>query len=347
MLSKRGLGSLDIALIFYVLAYVPNVVLTRLVTRQLDAEQVATQGGAEILPVSMLFNLVLTLSFIGLAGWYREAHGVQLGRLRLPRPTWRTFVSGFGSALVLCTVPLSFTFTSVSIPFIQMLMKGSILLLAPLVDLAYRRRVRWWSWTALVLVAASLLVVILDRGGLHVPPMALITVGLYTGGYFLRILVMTQVAKREDATTGHGYFVEEKLVALPLSIVIIAILAAAGQGADSISASLHVLAHPTAPTFWTMLGVGITLTVVAVCATLILISPQENSYCVPLERSISLLGGLVAAWLLAWGWDMAAPTGTEIVGALMLASAIVLLTVAPRAELALAARQQPSPVRLS
>jgi hypothetical protein len=98
------------------------------------------------------------------------------------------------------------------------------------------------------------------------------------------------------------------------------------------SASLHVLSHPTAPIFWTMMGVGLTLSVVAVCATLILIAPQENSYCVPLERSISLFGGLVAAWVLAWGWGMPAPTGAEVVGALLLVSAILLLTLAPRAE---------------
>ena len=43
---------------------------------------------------------------------------------------------------------------------------------------------------------------------------------------------------------------------------------------------------------------GFTLTIVSVFAAIILLDPRENSYCVPLERSSSLLAGLVAAYLL-------------------------------------------------
>ena len=52
---------------------------------------------------------------------------VQLGGVRVPVPTRYTVLSGIGTALVLFTVPLSFTFTDVSIPFIQLLMRGDIL----------------------------------------------------------------------------------------------------------------------------------------------------------------------------------------------------------------------------
>ena len=338
MTARRGFGSLELTLALYVLAYVPNVVLTRLTTRELDAAQVATQGGAEILPASLLFNLVLTVAFIGFAGWHRDAHAFLVGAWRVPRPTWGTLLSGTGSALILCTVPLSFTFTTVSIPFIQLLMKGSILVLAPLVDLIYGRRVRWWSWAALALVILALGVVINDRDGLRVPPLALVTVALYTGGYFLRIVVMTHVAKREDSTSGRGYFVEEKLVAMPLSIVIIALLAGAGPGNPSIQASITVLSDPGSAAFWMMLGIGITLSVVAICATVVLLAPQENSFCVPLERSTSLVGGVIASWLLYWGWGLTAPTGAEMLGAAILVGAILLLTIAPRRESAVTSR---------
>jgi len=330
MIPRARSGALETVLALYVLAYVPNVVLTRLTTQELDAARVATQGGAAILPASLLFNLVLTLGFIYWAGWHRDAHAFFVRGWRVPRPTWGTLASGTGSALILCTVPLSFTFTTVSIPFIQLLMKGSILLLAPLVDLLYGRRIRWWSVASLVLVAVALVVVIGDRGGLDAPPLALLTVALYTGGYLLRIVVMTHVAKREDPTTGRGYFVEEKLVALPLSLVILVTLASLGPGNDSFAASLAVLSAPGSAVFWMMLGVGITLCVVAICATVILLAPQENSYCVPLERSTSLVAGLLASWFLHLGFDMEAPTAAEMFGALLLISAIVLLTVAPR-----------------
>ena len=48
-------------------------------------------------------------------------------------------------ALVLFTVPLSFTFEGVSVPFIQLIMRGDILIIAPIVDLLFGRKVRWWS----------------------------------------------------------------------------------------------------------------------------------------------------------------------------------------------------------
>ena len=64
--------------------------------------------------------------------------------------------SAASASLVLFTVPLSFTFEGVSIPFIQLIMRGDILVIAPLVDLLFGRKVRWWSWTALVMVLIAL-----------------------------------------------------------------------------------------------------------------------------------------------------------------------------------------------
>jgi hypothetical protein len=52
---------------------------------------------------------------------------------------------------------------------------------------------------------------------------------------------------------------------------------------------------------------------------------------VPLERSSSLLAGIVAAFILNSGWGLPAPTGVELVGAALLILAILLLYIAPRA----------------
>lgn len=40
---------------------------------------------------------------------------------------------------------MSFSFQGVSIPYVQLLMRGDILIIAPLVDIVFGRRVRWWS----------------------------------------------------------------------------------------------------------------------------------------------------------------------------------------------------------
>lgn len=329
-MTTRGFGRLEGIVALYFVSYIPNVLLTRLATSGVHPDRGRALTGLETLPSSLIVNLVLTYAFIGLSGWHRDAHSRDIAGHRIPIPTRYTVLSGIGTALVLFTVPLSFTFTDVSIPFIQLLMRGDILLIAPLVDLIFRRRVRWWSWTALGLVAIALLLVVHQRGGFHLPPLAIATVVLYTIGYFLRLAVMTKVAKRGDAALVRGYFVEEKVIALPMSVVALAALSASGLGAQADELSWGFLAVWSDPVLWPMLGVGATLTIISVFAAIILLDPHENSYCVPLERSASLLAALFTAWLLHWGWGQKAPTGTEMLGAGLLIAAITLLAIAPK-----------------
>ena len=151
------------------------------------------------MPASLTINMVLAWVFIWASGWHRDANSVQLGRWRVPCPDRLTFVSGVGTSLVLFTVPLSYTFQGVSIPFIQLIMRGDILVIAPLVDIAFSRRVRWWSWVALGMVLLAMLITLTDRGGLKLPPLAILTVVLYTIGYFMRLAVMILLDPRENA----------------------------------------------------------------------------------------------------------------------------------------------------
>lgn len=314
----------------YFLSYIPNVILTRLATSGVHPERGRALTGLETLPISLIVSLVLTYLFIWLSGWHRDAHAWNAGGLRIPVPTRYTLLSGVGTALVLFTVPLSFTFTDVSIPFIQLLMRGDILVIAPLVDALFGRRVRWWSWTALVIVAAALTLVVRQRGGFHLPPMAIATVVLYTVGYFLRLAVMTRISKSGDAASVRRYFVEEKLIALPLSVAALALLGSTGLGSQADELLWGFTRAWTDPVFLQLAAIGLTLTIISVFAAIILLDPRENSYCVPLERSASLLAGLAAAWLLHMLWNQPAPTGTEITGAALLIAAITLLTIAPR-----------------
>jgi drug/metabolite transporter (DMT)-like permease len=329
-MKRRDFGPLELVLVLYFISYLPNIVLTKLATATPRAELGRPLTGLETLPSTLIMNMVLTYLFIWLSGWHRVAHGRQIGPVRVPLPTRYTFLSGIGTALVLCTVPLSYTLTDVSIPFIQLLMRGDILIIAPLVDLMFGRRVRWWSWSALVLVALALVLVVRQRGGFHLSPLAIATVVLYTAGYFLRLAVMTRVAKRGDADLVRKYFVEEKVIALPLSIVALALMSLAGLGSQANELSFGFLSVWSDPVFWPLAGAAVTLTIVSVFAAIILLDPHENSYCVPLERSTSLVAGLAAAFILYWGWSMPRPTNIEMLGSALLIAAIVLLTLAPR-----------------
>jgi hypothetical protein len=314
----------------YFVSYIPNIILTRLATSGVNPERGRALTGLETLPVSLIINLLLTYAFIWASGWHRDAHAVQLGAVRVPVPTRYTLLSGIGTALVLFTVPLSFTFTNVSIPFIQLLMRGDILLIAPLVDFIFGRRVRWWSWMALVIVAIALTFVVHQRGGFHLPPLAVVTVVLYTAGYFLRLAVMTRISKSGDVASVRRYFVEEKVVALPMSVLALAAVSWMGLGSQAGELSWGFTRAWSDGVFGLLAGGGFTLTIISVFAAIILLDPRENSYCVPLERSSSLLAGLAAAFALHAWWGQPMPTGSELIGAALLLAAILLLTLAPR-----------------
>lgn len=314
----------------YLLAYLPNVIVTRLVTTTLHPGLDRPLTGLETLPASLVINMVLTCGFIWLSGWHRDANHVAVGSWSVPFPTRYTFLSGLGTALILFTVPLSFTIPDVSIPFIQLVMRGDILIIAPLVDMMFGRKVRWWSWTALVMVLMALVIALSDRGGLKLPPIAILTVVLYTIGYFLRLYVMTKISKSGDPASVRRYFVEEKIIALPLSVVILGIISASGIGGQSGELAWGFIAVWSDPVLADLFWIGATLTVISVLAIIILLDPRENAYCVPLERAASLVAGVGGSLMLAWFWGGKMPRNAELVGAGILIGAIVLLSLAPR-----------------
>lgn len=314
----------------YFLAYLPNVMITKLVTSTPNAALGRPLTGLETLPASLTINLVLTYLFIWLSGWHRDANKVRVGPVSIPFPTRYTFLSGIGTSLVLFTVPLSFTFEGVSIPFIQLIMRGDILIIAPLVDLMFGRKVQWWSWTALAMVLVALFITLGDRGGLYLPPLAIITIILYTIGYFLRLMVMNKISKSGDPASVRRYFVEEKVIALPLSVAILTAIAASGIGGQSNQLHWGLIDVWTDPAIWSMFWIGATLTVISVLAIIILLDPKENAYCVPLERAASLVAGVGGTMILAAWWGLAQPRVAELIGAAILIAAIVLLSLAPR-----------------
>ncbi|MDB5721953.1 MAG: hypothetical protein JWP15_2571 [Alphaproteobacteria bacterium] len=321
---------IEVIVLLYLLAYLPNVILTKLITSLPHGSLGRPLTGLETLPASLIISLVTTYAFIWLSGWHRDANGVTVAGRRIPVPTRYTLMSGVGTALVLFTVPLSFTFVGVSIPFIQLLMRGDILIIAPLVDIIFGRKVRWWSWTALAMVAAALAITLTARGGLDLPPLAILTIVLYTIGYFVRLAVMTKVSKTGEPDSVRHYFVEEKLFALPLSVAALAALSATGFGSQAGELSRGFLGVWSDPVIVPLALIGITLTIISIFAIIILLDARENAYCVPLERAASLVAGIGGSVLLAWIWKLPMPRPAELVGAAILIAAIVLLSVAPR-----------------
>ena len=315
---------------WYFATYVPYAVLVR----WLASVPYPTLGrpltGLEILPATTILSGLFTLLYAWTSGWWRSAHRSRLLGICIVHPTRWTLLSGVGTAMLLFTVPLSFTFQGVSIPFMQLLMRGDVLVIAPLVDLLAGRRVHWYSWIALALVAAGLILTIGARGGLHLPPLALVTVALYTGGYFVRLAVMTKIGKTGDPNTTKGYFVEEKLVAIPVAVLTLALLSALGLGAQGNQLSFGFVAVWTSNQLPTIFALSLLLVLISVFSILILMDARENTFCVPIERSASILAGTAAAYVLGEMSIGKPPTPAELAGAALLIAAITLLSLGPR-----------------
>ena len=314
---------------FYFLAYVPYAVLVRWMASVDYPPLGRPLTGLEILPACTILSGVLTLLYAWLSGWWLRAHRVKVFGVSLPCPTRWTMWSGIGAALLLFTVPLSFTFPGVSIPFMQILMRGDVLIIAPLVDALAGRQVRWYSWVALTLVAAGLLLTIRMRGGLHLPPLAIVTVILYTLGYFVRLAVMTKVGKSGDAETVKGYFVEEKIVAIPVAVLALAGLSAVGFGTQGQELGFGFVGVWKSNQLVPISVLSLLLVLVSILSILILLDKRENTFCVPIERSASILAGVAAAYVLSFMSMGSAPSEAELIGALLLILAIIMLSVGP------------------
>lgn len=323
--------SIEAATLLYVLTYIPYMVLTRLLSTTTLPGFDAPLTGLEVLPSVLILGSIFTLIFVWMTGWWRSANQVRAFGMSIVVPRWSTVLSGIGTAMLLFTVPLSLTFEGVSIPFMQLLMRGDVLLIAPLVDMIFGRRVRWWSWVALGLVMIGMVIAVSGRGGFYLPPLAIAAIVFYTIGYFVRLAVMTRIAKSGRPNEVEAYFVEEKLVAMPLSVLMLAALTFTplAQGAELTTGFVHI---------WTSSAIGLivllalTFFAVSVFAALILLDARENTFCVPFERAASILAGVAAAFILSWWFGQRAPTGPELAGSVLLIFAVALLALAPRWE---------------
>jgi hypothetical protein len=329
-MSRRGALPIETWALLYFLSYAPYAVLVRWLSTVNYPPLHRALTGLEVLPATTLLSGVFTVLFVWLSGWARQANHIRLGGLSIPFPDRWTFASGVGAALLLFTVPLSYTFQGVSIPYMQLLMRGDVLVIAPLVDLMAGRRVRWYSWVALGLVAFGLWLTIQARGGLKLPPLAIITVVLYTVGYFVRLLIMTRIAKSGDPHMVKRYFVEEKMVAIPVAVLALALLSAVNFGAQSGQLGFGFVGIWSSGQMMAITVLSALLFSTSVFAILILIDRRENTFCVPIERSSSILAGIAAACVLAKLSLGPYPTGPELTGAALLIVAIILLWAGPR-----------------
>ena len=117
------------------------------------------------------------------------------------------------TAVIIATTTLNYTFVGISILFALLLMRGGVLILAPVVDTLLGRRVNPGSWVALGLCFLALGIAFAEVGGYQMTLVAGLNIASYLLGYSFRIPYMTRLAKSDDPSLNQRYFHEETLVA--------------------------------------------------------------------------------------------------------------------------------------
>lgn len=311
----------------YFAAYAPYSALTKALTSGL-LEGVPQLSGTALLPISVLASALGMYVMLTALGWWHYATPWVVGGVTLRRPRLLTFVSGACTSAIVLTTTLAYTFDGVSIVFAMLLMRGGVLVIAPFVDIVAKRHVRWFSWLALALSVASLLAAFAGDGGLAITVVAAIDIGVYLLSYFVKLRIMSGAAKSVDLATNRRFFVEEQMVATPLGVVVLFVVALLGQ--DELRRGFFELwSHPALP--WIVL-VGVLSQGTGVFGALVLLSPQENTYCVPVNRASSVLAGVLATLSLAVLWGQRFPATSEWIGAVLILAAILALSIPPLLE---------------
>jgi protein-tyrosine-phosphatase len=313
----------------FLVFYTPYAALSKAVTAGLVPGVPKGLVGLEILPAAILGTVLMVPLIITLAGWWRYARFRRFLGIPVPVTTPAVALSGFGLALIIASTTVAFTFQGISIVLALLLMRGGLLIMGPIVDTTYRRRVRWFSWTALAISLSALVVSFSAMNDYSLPLLALLNLAVYLTGYALRTPCMTKLAKVVDKDTTRGYFVQEVLVTICV-LPLLPLIAALGSGASSLALRRGFT------TFWTMHPAAIVPVVMIgvfyashnIFGTLIYLDRRENTFSVPLFCGVSFLAGFSAVWLLSRLAGLAAPPPSQLIASAMILSALVLLSPA-------------------
>ncbi len=280
----------------YLLAYAPYAAMTK----------VLSAGGAkafELLPAAILGTLITLPLILTSLGWWKYA----------AMPDRTVMISGVGTAVIIVTTTLAYTFDGVSIVLALLLMRGGVLVLAPLVDVAFGRNVRWFSWTALVLCLAAVAIALRGIDRRHLTLGLGLVLAVYLGGYVLRLSCMTRAAKVRDDDATRRYFVGEAMAAMIALGVALLFLRR-----DAVFSMPGILT-------------GALYSVLFVFGTLIYLDRRENTFCIPLNRASSLLAGVLAAGVLHAFYGFTTVPASQAVAAAMMVATLLLLSPAHHA----------------
>jgi protein-tyrosine-phosphatase len=261
-----------------------------------------------LLPISAIATVIGMFSFITVKGWWKYAGRREFFGYQIPFPRLLTFLSGVCLATIMGTTTLAFSFAGLSIVLVLVLLRGGTLIIAPVVDHIVGRRVRWFSWTAMFVSLGAVLVALSDASTYTLTLAAVIDVAAYLAAYFFKLQFMSRLAKSDERSATLRYFVEEQIVASPLLVVVLVVLALIGSGDVMLGFREGLTSFVSTPGAIYAVLVGLSYAALCVCTTLIFLDRRENTFCVPMHCGSSMLSGFTATAILAVLFAQSAPT---------------------------------------
>src|ERR1700704_995566 len=308
----------------YFLFYIPYSGLTKAVTSGLLFGHPVS--GASLLPSTIIATALAMFLFITVMGWWKYAGKKRVYGRNIVLPGRHTFISGLGFATIIIATTLAYSFSGVSILFALILMRSGVLIMSPLIDRVFQRRVRWFSWAGLLLSMAAVMIAFLAVSDYQLSLAALLNLAAYLTGYALRLPCMTQISKTGQKETSLGYFVEEQIVAMPALVIAPALLALLGHGSIANEMRFgftHVLSAPFATAG---LAIGLFYAGLGIFCTFIYLDRRENTFCIPMFACSSILSGIVATYILTWWLHAPYPSGIQMSSACLIMAALFVLS---------------------
>ena len=319
-----GLGIWGLGLGYY-LFYTPYSGLTKALSNG-ALPGIGPVPGTVLLPASAMATAAIMLGFITAMRWWKYAGRRDFFGVSVPFPQRLTFLSGVCLATIIGTTTLAFTFDGVSVVMVLVLLRGGILIIAPAVDSTSGRRVRWFSWAAMLISLLAVLVVLADAANYKLSPVAVADVAAYLAAYFFKLRFMTKLSKSGERDAALRYFVEEQMVATPLLVLALGAMAAIGAGSVMAGFRLGFTTFLESRAVGPALLVGLFYAGLCVCTTFIFLDRRENTFCVPMHCGSSMLSGVTAAYVLASFFDQPAPSAAQLVSAGLIIVALSFLS---------------------
>ena len=328
MLTEKRRYNLQIWLLgfgFYVF-YTPYSGLTKALSSGLLPGTNGTVKGPVLLPLSAIGTVAGMLGFITVMGWWKYAGRREFFGVQVPFPRKLTFLSGVCMATIMGTTTLAFTFAGLGIVLVLVLLRAGTLVIAPIVDQIVGRRVRWFSWTAMLVSLAAVLVAISDAASYTLTIAAVIDIAAYLAAYFFKLQFMSRLAKSDDRTATLRYFVEEQMVASPLFVFALLVMAFIGTNDVMLGFRTGLTSFVTSEAAIYALLVGLFYAALCICTTLIFLDRRENTFCMPMHCGSSMLSGFTATAILAYLYGQSSPTMAQTVSAGFIAVALGFLS---------------------